>query len=120
VTGDLGNPQLAQELGSNAANVLRMNLDGTVPVDNPLAGSFVYSFGHRNSFGFSFEPVTGDLWQTENGPEREDEVNQIFPGRNYRLGPGLGLPWDEYEWIGSRITSPDVHRDHRVNRSGLL
>jgi len=64
-----------------------------VPPDNPLGpGNPVYALGIRNSFGLCFDPVTGYLWETENGPTSDDEVNRIVAGANYgwpdQLGPG--------------------------------
>jgi glucose/arabinose dehydrogenase len=64
-----------------------MTPEGAVPKDNPFPGKYAYSFGNRNSFGLAFDPRTGDLWETENGPECNDEVNRILPGRNYGWGP---------------------------------
>ena len=55
----------------------------TVPADNPTPGSMVYSLGHRNHFGLAIHPVTGDLYQTENGGQWMDEINRILPGGNY-------------------------------------
>src|SRR5207253_952063 len=66
---------------------LAMTPIGGVPKDNPFKGSLVYSYGHRNSFGLAFDPKTHDLWETENGPECNDEINRIIPGRNYGWGP---------------------------------
>ena len=67
--------------------ILRLNDDGTVPSDNPffdqggeLAKYFAY--GIRNSFGMAFDPVTGKLWDTENGPNSYDEVNLVEAGFN--------------------------------------
>lgn len=65
--------------------ILRLNLDGSVPVDNPVIGnvrSHVYSYGHRNAQGIAFAP-TGKLYSSEHGPKTDDEVNLIMPGRNY-------------------------------------
>ena len=57
-----------------------------MPADNP-ADDRVYAYGIRNSFGFAFDPETDVLWETENGPECNDEVNVVQPGRNYGWGP---------------------------------
>jgi PQQ-dependent dehydrogenase (s-GDH family) len=65
--------------------VLRMNLDGSIPVDNPtIAGakSHVYSYGHRNPQGLVFAP-DGKLYESEHGPNTDDEVNLIRAGGNY-------------------------------------
>ena len=92
LTGDASDPANAQNLGTHAGKVLRMNKNGTVPSDNPFAGSRVFSYGHRNSFGFTIDPFTRKPWQTENGPQCNDEVNVLFPGRNYGWGPSQACP----------------------------
>jgi aldose sugar dehydrogenase len=75
--------------------VLRLNDDGTTPEDNPFfaAGAAIpgepganwqkiFAYGIRNSFGMAVDPVTGDLWQSENGDDTFDELNRIEPGAN--------------------------------------
>ena len=67
--------------------VLRMTQDGKVVPGDPIFGedlplSLYYGMGIRNSFGMDFDPVTGNLWDTENGPDTGDEVNLIKPGFN--------------------------------------
>jgi glucose/arabinose dehydrogenase len=84
VVGDGGVDQAtAQDLDDVRGKVLRMTPSGGVPSDNPFT-SLVFSFGLRNSFGFDFDPQTGDLWETENGPECNDELNRIQAGANTR------------------------------------
>lgn len=92
VTGDAGNPALSQRRRNPAGKVLRVNRDGSRPKDNPFPKSKAWSFGHRNSFGLAFDPRTGRLWQTENGPQCDDEINRILKGRNYGWGPGSSCP----------------------------
>jgi glucose/arabinose dehydrogenase len=92
VTGDAGVPGRSQQVGNLAGKVLRLEEDGSRPGDNPFARGRAYSIGHRNSFGFAFDPRTGRLWQTENGPECDDEVNLVKPGRNYGWGPSSECP----------------------------
>jgi glucose/arabinose dehydrogenase len=88
VTGDQGPSKArAQDPADPAGKVLRLDRDGSRPADNPIPGSKAYSIGHRNSFGFSFDPTTGRVWQSENGPDC-DELNLILPGRNYGWGAG--------------------------------
>ncbi len=82
-TGDATDPALSQDPESLAGKVLRMAADGSVPADNPFPGSLVYSLGHRNPQGLDWHPITGDLFITEHGPDRDDEVNLIEPGKNY-------------------------------------
>jgi glucose/arabinose dehydrogenase len=88
-SGDALDGQDAQEIDSLAGKILRMNSDGTVPVDNPFPGSLVYSYGHRNPQGIDWHPVTGKLFATEHGPSGfdgppgGDEINLIQAGGNY-------------------------------------
>src|SRR4029078_4883627 len=79
----------AQHLNSLRGKMLRFNSDGTIPPNNPFFNtlpapfSAIYSYGHRNSFGFTFHPHTGDLWETENGEDDNDQINRIIAGKNY-------------------------------------
>ncbi|WP_439564689.1 PQQ-dependent sugar dehydrogenase [Microcella sp.] len=81
-TGDAQQTGLAQDPGSLAGKVLRLAPDGTVPVDNPTPGSYVYSLGHRNPQGIAFDR-TGQLWAAEFGQNTWDELNRIEAGANY-------------------------------------
>ena len=87
--GDGHDSANAQDLakGNLRGKLLRVNPDGSAPADNPIPGKRFFSFGNRNSFGFTFDPQTGSLWQTENGPECNDEINLITPGANDGWGP---------------------------------
>ncbi len=99
-TGETGRGALAQDLGSLAGKILRINPDGTVPGDNPFPGSPVYSYGHRNPQGLAWHPLTGALYSTEHGPSGErlqfahDEINLIEPGGNYGWPEVIGAPGD--------------------------
>jgi glucose/arabinose dehydrogenase len=92
VTGDQAEPARSQDLADPAGKVLRLNRTGSRPPDNPLPGSLAFSYGHRNSFGLTFDPANGALWQTENGPSCDDEVNLVVPGGNYGWGSGSACP----------------------------
>jgi glucose/arabinose dehydrogenase len=92
VTGEDHDAPRAQDTDDPAGKVLRMNLNGNRPGDNPIAGSKAYSYGHRNSFGFAFDPETDEPWQTENGPACKDEINHILPGENYGWGGASNCP----------------------------
>ena len=89
VVGDNSNPSNSQNLAGLAGKVMRLNADGTVPADNPRAGSAIIGYGFRNSFGFTFDPQNGHLWATENGPECNDEINLVprFKLTNFGWGP---------------------------------
>ncbi len=80
-TGDAGNESDAQDKDSLNGKVLRVDPDGNIPGDNPF-GNAVWSLGHRNIFGMTFDD-TGRLFVTENGPEKDDEINEITKGGNF-------------------------------------
>lgn len=82
-TGDSETPELAQNTNSLAGKLLRLNDDGTIPDDNPIPESPVYSYGHRDIQGFAWHPITKKLYASEHGPAGNDEVNIIEPGSNY-------------------------------------
>ncbi|KAB2965512.1 PQQ-dependent sugar dehydrogenase [Zoogloea sp.] len=78
-----------------AGVILRLNPDGTTPADNPFfaAGAAVggqvganlqkvFSYGHRNGFGMAFDPLSGQLWETENADDAYSELNRVVPGMN--------------------------------------
>jgi aldose sugar dehydrogenase len=77
-----------QDPNTQGGKVLRFRDDGSIPNDNPFVGKpghrpEVYSLGHRSALGLAVHPVTGELWQNENGPNGGDEINIIRPGLNY-------------------------------------
>ncbi len=88
--GDASQSPLSQNLSSLAGKIVRLNLDGTVPSDNPIQNSYVYSFGHRNPQGMTWAP-NGTMYASEHGNSANDEINKIEPGLNYgwRIIEGL-------------------------------
>ena len=73
---------------SSVGTTVRLNMDGSIPDDNPYVGSDegrpeVYSYGHRNQQGMAIHPETGAIWQHEHGPHGGDELNLVGPGNNY-------------------------------------
>jgi glucose/arabinose dehydrogenase len=64
-TGDSETPELAQNIKSLAGKLLRLNHDGTIPDDNPIPESPVYSYGHRDIQGFAWHPITKKLYASE-------------------------------------------------------
>ncbi len=81
-TGDAGNPDLSQDTASLAGKILRIELDGSIPPDNPIPHSPVYSWGHRNPQGLAWNEDSV-LYASEHGRTGHDEINIILPGKNY-------------------------------------
>ncbi len=78
----------SQDLSDVYGKVLRLNEDGSIPGDNPLAGQdgvhpAIYSYGHRDQHGMTVHPGTGRVFTVEHGPNGGDELNLIEPGSNY-------------------------------------
>ncbi len=113
--GDGGNPPVqldgdlirkqAQNLKSHLGKVVRLNDDGSIPSDNPFVGSSdansaVWSYGHRNIQGMTFDQANNRLWSTEHGARGGDELNLVEVGTNY------GWPEVTYskEYTGGEIS----------------
>ena len=84
VLGHLG----GQNLGMPYGKIIRLYDDGRIPEDNPFyntpnALKSLWTYGHRSPQGLEFNPVTGDMWNSEHGPRGGDEVNRLLPGKNY-------------------------------------
>jgi aldose sugar dehydrogenase len=125
--GDRDRPDGGQNPNDHFGKVIRVNDDGTVPKDNPFVGRAgfrpeIYTLGQRNQQGLTFNPVNGELWASEQGPNGGDEINVIKPGRNYGwpivsygrqyAGPNQSeIPWKEgmelpiVFWVPSIATS---------------
>jgi glucose/arabinose dehydrogenase len=80
-TGDAANQSLPQNLQSVNGKMLRLNLDGSIPADNPIAGNPAWSWGHRNAQGLVY--ANGRMYISEHGPTTDDEVSIVDKGRNY-------------------------------------
>ncbi len=113
--GDGGNPPVqlqgdlirkqAQNLSSHLGKVLRLSDDGSIPPDNPFISSAnavgeVWSYGHRNIQGLTFDPVTNQVWATEHGARGGDELNQVQAGENY----GWPVVTHSREYFGPAIS----------------
>ena len=86
--GERNDKLRAQDLDVLQGKLVRLDLDGTMPADNPFAGEpgmrrVVWSYGHRNMQGLAVDPRTGTLWESEHGPRGGDELNLPQPGKNY-------------------------------------
>jgi aldose sugar dehydrogenase len=124
-TGSKISMDRAQGTNDLAGKILRMKDDGSVPADNPFVGKsgykpYIYSLGHRVQLGLAVNPYTGDIWETENGPNGGDELNVIKAGKNYgwpivsygrdyngpRMSPTLaGMEDPIVYWVPSIATS---------------
>ncbi|GAB4355568.1 MAG: PQQ-dependent sugar dehydrogenase [Oricola sp.] len=128
-TGDRGESGRAQDMADHAGSVIRVNRDGSVPADNPFAGTpgaapEIWSKGHRNIQGAALDPETGELWTVEHGARGGDEVNRPEAGRNYGwpvisygrhysgAGIGIGTHGEGYE-------QPVYYWDPSIAPSGL-
>lgn len=80
--GDASDPQIAQDTDSLGGKILRIQLDGSIPKDNPFPDSYVYSYGHRNPQGITWSP-DGKMYASEHGQSANDEINEIEAGKNY-------------------------------------
>ncbi len=101
-TGDAGRPNLAQNVESLAGKILRLELDGSIPTDNPFPNSYVYSYGHRNPQGLAWDE-NGKLFSSEHGAIAHDEINLIEPGKNY------GWPIIEGDEQAPNMVTPLYH-----------
>ena len=86
--GERNERAMAQDLEVLQGKLVRLNLDGSQPVDNPFASGVgvrkaIWSYGHRNMQGMAVDPRTGTLWQSEHGPRGGDELNLPRAGKNY-------------------------------------
>ena len=87
--GDRGNRDVnPQDLSRDGGKIYRLNLDGSIPDDNPFidtpdARKAIYSYGHRNPQGMVYNKYTNKIWTHEHGPMGGDEINIINPGKNY-------------------------------------
>jgi glucose/arabinose dehydrogenase len=106
------NSHLPQDITSLSGKILRLNDDGTIPDDNPFPNSPVYSLGHRNPQGMTWDD-DDNLFIAEFGPEKNDEINLIKAGKNYG--------WPEQQCSGS----PDFENavlcyDPSIEPGGIL
>ena len=109
--GDRGERANSQELTNHAGTIIRLNLDGSVPADNPYVKSKtalpeIWSYGHRNPQGLSYDYKNKYLWEIEHGPRGGDEINLILPAKNY------GWPVISYgkEYWGPVSVGEGTHR----------
>ena len=111
--GDRNIPPKAQDPASHIGKILRIRDDGTVPPDNPFVKTpgykpEIYTLGHRNPLGLAFNPINGELWSSEEGPQGGDELNRIEAGKNYGWPRvSLGRNYDGTR-VGEGFTAPGL------------
>jgi len=120
---------LAQDPGSHGRKILRLRDDGGVPEDNPFVGRAghkpeVFTLGHRSTLGLAAHPLTGEIWQSENGPNGGDEINILKPGANYgwplvSLGRSYLGPWQSEHFQLEGFENPVVYWTPAIAVSGL-
>ena len=86
--GDRGVRNSSQDLSNHNGSVMRLNINGTIPLNNPYINDKevldeIYSYGHRNAQGIFYDKKTSNLWLVEHGPRGGDEINLIKPKKNY-------------------------------------
>lgn len=80
--GDAYTTDRSQDTTLLNGSILRLNIDGTVPDDNPFPNNLIWSYGHRNPQGMAYTS-SGNLYSVEHGPANDDELNRIIKGGNY-------------------------------------
>ena len=121
VVGDATDPANAQDLDENRGKILRLSPNGGGAEGNPF-GDRIWVYGIRNSFGFAFDPQTDALWETENGPECNDEVNRIVAGENYGWGPNetcSGSSPGNTNQDGPTPESPELFYENTIGITGI-
>jgi len=103
--GDRGVRRNGQDLNTHAGSILRLNLDGTVPKDNPFVNrdglDEIYSYGHRNPQGLFYDKLSKKLYSIEHGPRGGDEINIIKKGKNYGWATiSYGKEYFSFEPVG--------------------
>lgn len=104
--GDRGIRPLAQDLSSHAGSIIRLNLDGSIPFDNPFVNKKnvlqeIYSYGHRNPQGLFFDTNRNILFSSEHGPRGGDEINIIKKAANYGWPEvSYGKEYTSFSYVG--------------------
>ena len=102
---------LPQDLESLTGKILRLNDDGSIPNDNPFPNSPVFSYGHRNPQGMTWDKF-GNLYVAEFGPTKNDEINLINAGQNYG--------WPSQECSGGDFIDPLICYDPSIEPGGIV
>jgi glucose/arabinose dehydrogenase len=127
MTTGASNGNAAQEPASLRGKILRLRDDGTPAPGNPFEGptgykAEIYTMGHRNSLGLALNPVTGDMWNNENGPYGGDEINVLKAGNNYgwpKVSFGREYSGPKIPNFGEGMTGPIVFWAPSIAPSGM-
>lgn len=122
IVGDAHDASNAQDLsGEDRGKIVRMTPAGGVPDNNPF-DDLVWAYGIRNSFGFAFDPQTDVMWETDNGPACNDEVNRVVAGDNYGWGPNetcSGSSPANTNQDGPNPTLPELFYENTIGITGI-
>jgi glucose/arabinose dehydrogenase len=117
-TGDLNrdfaeqNNQAQANVSALVGGIYRLNANGTIPATNPFTSHANsdfhpwFAYGVRNTYGIAFDPLTGNLWDTENGPGSYDEVNLIAAGTNSGWNKIMGPDARDPQGVGDLVALP--------------
>ncbi len=115
------NNQSIQNISSvdGRGGILRVTENGKAVNDGLLGNRYpinlYFAYGIRNSFGIDFDPLTGSLWDTENGPDYGDEINLVEPGSNSGWDEVQGIWPVNYEAVPTKIDKTLLHPDHLLD-----
>ena len=96
-------------IADGRSGILRVTQDGK-PVDEGILGNSMplklyYAYGIRNSFGLGFDPVNNNLWETENGPIHNDEINLVYPGSNSGWHEIYGFSYSQQNFDKNKLVT---------------
>jgi aldose sugar dehydrogenase len=122
-----GNDDTTQDPATHAGKTLRLRDDGTPAPGNPFVGKGapeVYTIGHRNGMALAVHPVSGAVWENENGPNGGDEINVLVAGGNYgwplvSLGRTYPGPWQSKGFSREGMIDPVVYWTPSIAISGM-
>jgi len=124
--GDRGDMTNSQRLDSPLGKIHRVNEDSTIPQDNPFVHTpgaipSIWTYGNRNAEGYSYDPASGLLWESEHGPTGGDEINIIEKGHNYGWGvASMGLQPGITSQHAPGMDDPITYYTPAIGPSGIV
>ncbi|MDD2984528.1 MAG: PQQ-dependent sugar dehydrogenase [Crocinitomicaceae bacterium] len=109
----------AQDITTQNGKIHRFNVDGTIPIDNPVAGNSFYTRGHRNPQGLMYNSDLDIIYAIEHGDRTDDEINILHKGMNYGWKNARGYHDDnsfpgEADFVANYIPNPLITNDSLV------